>query len=81
MYQTYQSEPVKKNEEKLIPKEITNDNCNVKPCKKQNTSRNLFSGINNEDLLILGLLFLLYNEDCQDNMLLMVLVALLFIKW
>jgi len=46
MYQTYQSEPVKKNEEKLIPKEITNDNCNVKPCKKQNTSRNLFSGIN-----------------------------------
>ena len=70
MYQTYQSEPVKKNEEKLIPKEITNDNCNVKPCKKQNTSRNLFSGINNEDLLILGLLFLLYNEDCQDNMLL-----------
>ncbi len=81
MYQTYKSEDIKpKKEEKLIPKEVLG--CDKKEVHKEikNKQNSLFGGLENEDILILGLLLLLYFEDCKDNMLMIVLVALLFIK-
>ena len=85
MYQTYKSEDIKpKKEEKLIPKEVLGcdeKEIHTKTHKEQKNKQNsLFSGLDNEDILILGLLLLLYFEDCKDNMLMIVLVALLFIK-
>ena len=77
MYQTYKNEEAKPSkEEKLIPKEISG--CKAKEAKQKQKS--IFGSMDNEDLLILGLLLLLYFEDCKDNMLMIVLVALLFIK-
>lgn len=80
MYQTYKTEelntPV---EEKLIPKEKTIE----KPKESRNHIKNnhrIFGNLENEDILILGLLLVLFFEDCKDNMLIIVLVALLFIK-
>lgn len=85
MYQTYKSEEIKpKKEEMLIPKEISgcehNEVHKEIPKQLKNRSNSLFGGLDNEDILILGLLLLLYFEDCKDNMLMIVLVALLFIK-
>lgn len=85
MYQTYKSEDIKpKKEEKLIPKEVLGcdeNEIHTKTHKEQKSKQNsLFNGLDNEDILILGLLLLLYFEDCKDNMLMIVLVALLFIK-
>lgn len=75
MYQTYKTEEIKlPKEEKLIPKEVT---CEKKEARRKN---NLFGNLDNEDVLILGLLLILFFEDCKDNMLIIVLVALLFIK-
>ncbi len=81
MYQTYKSEEIKpKREEKLIPKEVSG--CDKKEIHKEikNSKNSLFGSLDNEDILILGLLLILYFEDCKDNMLMIVLVALLFIK-
>lgn len=78
MYQTYKTEqPTIKKEEKLIPREVLEK----KEKEEKTTCKNkLFDSLENEDILILGLLLILFFEDCKDNMLLLVLIALLFVK-
>ena len=81
MYQTYKSEEIKpKREEKLIPKEVSGYDKKEIHKEIKNSNNSLFGSLDNEDILILGLLLILYFEDCKDNMLMIVLVALLFIK-
>lgn len=83
MYQTYKNTEPKKEkkfEERLIPKEVVNPHPPVHSKKASNPLNDLFSNMDFEDILILGLLLLLYYEDCRDNMLMIILVALLFIK-
>ena len=94
MYHTYKSEEIPKEEsmtfeERLIPKEVNED---IKICSvnkemqkdKTNPLSNLFggifSGIDMDDMLILGLLILLFYESCEDNIIIIILVALLFLK-
>ena len=79
MYQTYKNEEVKRPTEKLVPKEITCDKREIDKSPLKN-SKSLFGNLDNEDIIILGLLLVLYFEDCKDNMLMIILVALLFIK-
>ncbi|MBE7019967.1 MAG: hypothetical protein E7411_00845 [Ruminococcaceae bacterium] len=77
MYQTYTGEECsEKREEKLIPKEVV---CEPK-APSENAKKGLFGGLDNDDILILGLLLILMLEDCKDNMLIIILVALLFIN-
>ena len=78
MYQTYQSEACKeKNEEKLIPKEVVCKPEKALECERKN---GFLAGLNNDDILILGLLLILLMEDCKDNMLIIILVALLLMN-
>ena len=94
MYRTYTGEEEPKEaslsfEERLIPKEVKEE---VKICgssgSQSNTAANplsgllggVFNGIELDDLLILGLLILLFYENCEDNILIIILVALLFMK-
>lgn len=81
MYQTYKSEEsCGKKEEKLIPKEVicVDEKEYENPSKK--TRGGLFGSLESDELLILGLLILLYFEDCKDNMLMVILAALLIMK-
>jgi len=95
MYRTYKTDKIpvtEKNgfEECLIPKEVQTGP--VKICNSENASEikavnplsNIFGGafdnIQLDDILILGILVLLFYENCEDNLLIIILVALLFIK-
>lgn len=77
MYQTYKNEETKLPTEKLIPKEVNEEK---RECRKAGKEKSLFGSLDNEDVIILGILLILYFEDCKDNMLMIILVALLFIK-
>ena len=60
-------------EEELTPKEIK--------CRKNAPSKKgIFSSFGTDDLLILLLLFIVLNDDCEDNSLALILAALLFMK-
>lgn len=95
MYRTYKTDKMpapEKNgfEERLIPKEVQTNP--VKICSSKNTSEvkaanplsgifgGVFDNLQPDDILILGILVLLFYENCEDNLLIIILVALLFIK-
>ena len=60
MYQTYKSEEIKPpKEEKLIPKEVKGEECKSTEHKPKR-SGSLFGNMDNEDILILGLLLILF---------------------
>lgn len=81
MYQTYKNEEIKKPvTEKLIPREIINEKPKAAQKQIKKEPAGIFGGLENEEIIILGLLLVLYFEDCRDNMLMIILVALLFIK-
>ena len=94
MYRTYKTEETEttkapKFEERLIPKEV--QETPVKICSEEAVSEvqsinplsNIFGGIFDnigfDDIIILGILMLLFYENCEDNILIIILVALLFI--
>ena len=81
MYQTYKNEEAKeKKEEKIIPKEVlcVKEKEYETPHKKNHGG--LFGSLQSDEMLILGLLILLYFEDCKDNTLMLILAALLIMK-
>ena len=92
MYHTFKNEnnETKAFEECLVPKEITENfskitNEEIKSeIKSKNALSDLFGGIFDnlgiDDIIILGILLLLFYENCEDNILIIILVALLFIK-
>lgn len=94
VYHTFKNEiddtAVKPFEERLIPEEInvnfskvTNEEIKSE-IKNKNALSDLFGGIFDnlgiDDIIILGILLLLFYENCEDNILIIILVALLFIK-
>ena len=81
MYQTYKSEEIKeKKEEKIIPKEVlcVKEKEYAKSCSKN--SKGLLGSLETDEILILGLLLLLYFEDCKDNTIMIILAALLIMR-
>lgn len=94
MYRTYKNE-IEKNEnnfyeERLIPKEreektfktAGDENSNVKITNSPAAAlfKDSFFGLETEDILLIGLLLFLFYENCEDNLLIIILVALIFIK-
>lgn len=94
MYRTYKNEIANSEnnfyEERLIPKEreektyktAGDDGSNVKITNNPAAAlfKDTFSGIETEDILLIGLLLFLFYENCDDNLLIIILVALIFIK-
>ena len=94
MYHTFRNEAdtnaEKPFEERIIPKEVTENYSKItsdeikSEIKSENPLSNLFGSVFNnlgiDDIIILGILMLLFYESCEDNILIIILVALLFIR-
>ena len=88
-YKTENSSEQQKNlfEERLVPKEVTTKPQSItkpKECvcedKSTNSFPNIFGNIELDDIVLIGILILLLNENCEDNILIIVLLVLLFSK-
>ena len=81
MYRTYKTEELPKKEqrfeERLIPREVHNS---CAPPSPSHPFSGLLDSIHSDDLLIIGILLLLLNENCEDTLILVILGVLLFIK-
>lgn len=89
MYRTYaanEEKPVYPYEERLVPKEVNVASHNKAEEERQpeietdSISGGLFENIGVEELVIIGLLIFLLYEDCDDWVLILALIALLFIR-
>ena len=81
MYQTYGGNENRKGsnidyEEELIPHEIKKDEENT--CKAPEKQKGLFDAFSRDDLIIMGVILILMNENCEDKTFLAILVLLLF---
>ncbi len=86
MYRTYKTEvfPEKetKFEERLIPREVHTSHAPPSPPSQPFSGflSGIFNSVHSDDLLIIGILLLLLNENCEDTLILVILGVLLFIK-
>ena len=86
MYRTYKPEIIEKEnnfEERLIPREVKEIPVNICTQSKNLSPINdifggFFGNIGWDDILIIALLILLFYENCDDNILITILVVLLF---
>ena len=88
MYRTYstnEEKPVYPYEERLIPKEVSvaqtpQEEKKQPEVKTDSLTGGLFQNVAVDDIVIFGLLFFLLYEDCDDWLLIVALIALLFLR-
>ena len=88
MYRTYstnEEKPVYPYEERLVPKEVNvaqapPEEEKQPEVKTSGLAGGLFQNVAADDLVRVGLLFFLLYEDCDDWLLILALVALLFLR-
>lgn len=88
MYRTYstnEEKPVYPYEERLIPKDVNiaqapEEEEKQTEVKTDGLAGGLFPNVAADDVVIVGLLFFLLYEDCNDWLLIVALIALLFLR-
>lgn len=88
MYRTYstnEEKPVYPYEERLIPKDVNiaqapQEEEKQPEVKTDSLAGGLFQNVAVDDIVIIGLLFFLLYEDCNDWLLIVALIALLFLR-